>query len=382
MKLFTPTLLLLTTVLLSACGSNYKLVSFEKMRTPLNPIAHKGINEYTPVVHLEYAEQPLREQEAYNREVQRRTESYKSAMIRYENTNAIERVTQGLVQPELILPDPPVIPYMMNKHELESKIVIDGMQRSQGNGLIVNLYLEGFSYRKVTISDTVKKSVTDGVQKIDSVFSATAEVAHPVRLSVVAPNGDTFNDPVLTSRNYKNLKSQNYASRHQAENKIYELIQNQEKTIVYDHIQTVNQLLNSQFGTKLMPYTVNLYQFQSDKHDYSDLESANVTAQIGFKQLHENPNKAYENLAQAYGIWQSALNGHSSHKKARINDEIKQGLLINLYATAIYTDNWNDAMKYAVLLENTKLKGPSNREFFRLKSIHDDLKKRYDVIRQ
>jgi|SRR5690554_5985514 len=382
MKLLIGTLLILVSIFISGCGSSYKLVSFEKMRTPLNPIAHKGVNEYTAIAHLEYAQQPLLEQQYYNNEVQKRTEDYKLALKRFNEATVIERITQGLVMPELILPNPPIMPYMVNKSELERKIVIDGMQRSQGNGLLVNVYLEGFTYRKVVINDTVKKTVKDGVQKIDSIYSSSAEVVHPLRLKVVAPNGESFSDPIASSRNYKTLKTQNYGSRYQAENKIYELIYKEEQSIFNEHIVEVNQILNSQFGTKVMNYTVNLFQIKSDNHDYSDLEEADILAQTGFLQLHSNPNKAYENLSKSYAIWNSALNEHQSDKKARINDKVRQGLLINLFATSIYTDNWADAMKYSVLLDNTKLNSQTNGEFIRLKNIHNDLKKRYDAVRQ
>lgn len=383
MKLLIGTLSLFLILFISSCGSSYKATSFEKMRTPLNPIAHKGVNEYTAIAHLEYAQQPLLEQEYYNREVLKRKEDFRVALERYNNATVVERITQGLVQPELILPNPPIMPYMINKSELENMIKIDGMQKNQGSGLQVNIYLEGFDYRNIVINDTVKKTVKDGVQKIDSIFSSTAEVKHPLRLSVVAPTGESYNNQIESSRRYKKLSTQNYGARYQAENKIYELIQSQEQNIYKEHVVEINQVLNSQFGTKVMNYTVNLFQIDSNKdHDYSDLEEANILAQMGFKQLHSNPNKAYESLAQAYGIWKSALDEHQDYKKARINNKVKQGLLINLFATAIYTDNWIDAMKYSVHLDNMKLNGQTSSEFNRLKNIHNDLKKRYDAVRQ
>ncbi|HLV41461.1 MAG TPA: hypothetical protein VKY37_04220 [Brumimicrobium sp.] len=349
------------------------------MRTPINPIAHKGINEYTPIAHLEYAQQPLLEQEYYNREVEKRKEDYKQAVERYNNATIVERITQGLVKPELVLPEAPIIPYMINKSQVENMIKIEGMQKSNGNGLLVNFYFEGFNYSQVNVKDSLRKSVKDGVQSIDTVYSSSAEVRHPLRINVVAPNGESYGNQIATSREYKKLKTQNYASRNSAENKIYELIQKEEQSIYLKSIEEINLVLNNQFGTKLMSYTANLYQIKSDKHDYTDLEEASLLAQKGFKLLHANPNQAYEHLSQSYVIWKAALNEHQPDKKARINDKVKVGLLINLLTTAIYTDNWTDAIEYNIVLDNMKLGAQAATELMRLKTIQSDLKKRHDA---
>ncbi|PKR82128.1 hypothetical protein CW751_01970 [Brumimicrobium salinarum] len=383
MKLFFGITLIILLSLLYGCGPSYKAIQFEKMRTPINPIAHKGVNEYTPVAHLEYAQQPLREQEYYVQEVKKRKQEYQQALDRYNNASIVERVTQGLVEPTLILPEAPVIPYMINTAEFESRIKIDGMKRSEGNGLKVNIYFEGFQYDNIRLEDTIKTRNKNGVQVTDSIFSASTRVRHPLRIKVVAPNGESYRNNIPASRSYKQLQTQKFTSRYKAENKLYEMIQNEEQNLYKTHATDINGTLNSQFGTQLMQYTVNLYQKETDKnHNYSDLEEANILAQIGFKELHNNPNKAYENLTQAYGIWKSALSEHESYKKARINDKVRQGILINLLATATYTDNWEDAMKYSTLLDNSKLTAQTTTEFQRLKKIHRDLKSRYDALRQ
>ena len=381
MKLILGTSLLFVFLLLSSCSSSYKMINFEKMRTPLNPIAHKGVNEYTPIAHLEYAQQALLEEEYYNREVEKRKEDYKQALERYNNATVIERITRGLVPPELILPVAPILPYMINKSQVEAMVKIDGMQKSQGNGLLVNVYFEGFKYTEVQVKDSIKKTVKEGVQYIDTVYSSSAKVRHPLRLKVVAPNGESFSNQIDISREFKLLRTQNFASRYAAENKIYELIQKEEQNLHVKSIEEINRILNDQFGTKLVSYSANIFQVKSDKYDYSDLDEASLLAQKGFKLLQPDPNKAYEHLNQAYGIWKSALNEHQSDKKARINDKVKQGILINLLTTAIYTDNWTDALEYTILLDNMKLGAQASEEFKRLKTIQNDLKKRHDATK-
>src|SRR5690554_7518067 len=87
------------------------------------------------------------------------------------------------------------------------------MQKSTGNGLMVNVYVEDFQYSKLTINDTVKKSVKDGVEQIDSIYSASAEVFQPLRLKVVAPNGESYSNQITTSRKPKKISTQNFYTR-------------------------------------------------------------------------------------------------------------------------------------------------------------------------
>lgn len=382
MKLLFYVIILSAAFLLPGCGVSYKTVDFEKMRTPLNPIAHKGVNEYTPIAHLEYAKQFFLAQDNYAQEVQTRKDEYMLALKRYNDATIVQRVTQGLVQPELHIPDAPVEPYMINKSQFESLIKIEGMQKSNGHGLLVNVYLEGFKYTDVIVKDSVVKSVKEGLHYMDTVYSSSAEVSHPIRLKVVAPNGESFENEIASSREKKKLKTQNYANRYSAENKMYELIQKEEQSLHTKSVEEVNQVLNDQFGTQVMKYTANLYQMKSDKHDYSDLHEASILAQKGFKLLHDNPNQAYEHLSQAYGIYKVALSEHQSDKKARINDKVKQGVLINLLTIAIYTDNWTDALEYTITLDNMKPGAQVAMELTRLKTLQNDLKKRHDAIMQ
>src|SRR5690554_8220376 len=102
------------------------------------------------------------------------------------------------------------MPYIINSAELENKINIEGMQKSTGNGLMVNVYVEDFQYRKLTINDTVKKSVKDGVEQIDSIYSTSAEVFQSLRLKIVALNGEYYCNEFTKNRNPKKITTTNF----------------------------------------------------------------------------------------------------------------------------------------------------------------------------
>ncbi|MEX2484372.1 MAG: hypothetical protein WED10_07430 [Brumimicrobium sp.] len=193
--------------------------------------------------------------------------------------------------------------------------------------------------------------------------------------------GSEYNEFVRETQQFKELKTGSYTDSITASREIRNKVDSEEKQIAFTNIDHVNNLLNSQFGTKDVHYTAKIFTFKSNKkNDYSDLDEASILAQHGFKTLNTDPNSAYEKLNQAYNIWTDALNQHSSDRKARINDKVKKGVLLNLIATSIYTDNWEGALRYITALENMKTKSSETAELNRLRQIYNDLKTRYDAL--
>ncbi|MEX2484373.1 MAG: hypothetical protein WED10_07435 [Brumimicrobium sp.] len=140
MKTFFTLLGLSALFIFTGCGTKYQTVSFEKKRTPLNPIAHKGVVNYNPNVVLSYAENALIEKEEYEAEVEKIKTQYEKAVEKYNNANPAERITQGLTQPQLVLPPQPELPYIYNEKDLSSRIKIEGMERGTQNALDINVF--------------------------------------------------------------------------------------------------------------------------------------------------------------------------------------------------------------------------------------------------
>jgi len=382
MKLLKPFLYVLIIAVSASCGVKFNTISFNKKRTPLNRIAHNGIVNYHPIIHIKYAKEPLREQEEYQREVGKRKKEYKTAMRRFNNATIAERISQGLTKPQLIFPvKPPEPPYLYNQTTIANKIKIQGMKEGATNALEINVYLNGFDKKGVDVVKSTRKKEKNGVEVVDTVYNGQAKVRHDLSLLVKAPNGEKYSNELQETKQYQSIKTVAKTSKDEVERDLEDEIESKEKSIVYDNINIVNRVLNSQFGTQIVKYTVKLFTIDSDKdHDYSDLRKANIDAQVGFKLLNSEPNKAYKKLGSSFQTWKTALAEYSDYKDARINDKVKQGLLINLFATSIYTDNWSGAIQYMTELENMKLKASTNAELARLKGIYNDLKKRYEVL--
>ena len=303
-------------------------------------------------------------------------------MRRFNNATIAERISQGLTKPQLIFPvKPPEPPYLYNQTTIANKIKIQGMKEGATNALEINVYLNGFDKKGVDVVKSTRKKEKNGVEVVDTVYNGQAKVRHDLSLLVKAPNGEKYSNELQETKQYQSIKTVAKTSKDEVERDLEDEIESKEKSIVYDNINIVNRVLNSQFGTQIVKYTVKLFTIDSDKdHDYSDLRKANIDAQVGFKLLNSEPNKAYKKLGSSFQTWKTALAEYSDYKDARINDKVKQGLLINLFATSIYTDNWSGAIQYMTELENMKLKASTNAELARLKGIYNDLKKRYEVL--
>lgn len=381
MKLKT---LLYTTALaglLYSCGTQYQSITFDKKRTPLNPIAHKGVIHYNTNVVLTYAEEARQAQTEYETTVLRNKQQYQEALEKYNNATPAERVLQGLTKPELILPPEPELPYLHDENALAQKLKIEGMTRGTQNALNVTAFYTGYSISNKKVEKTTKKRKKDGVEYVDTVYVGQAQVKNPVRLHVEAAGSPEYNQMVSETVSPQQLKTSAFTDSLTASKNLASQIEKAEKSLPNSHITPINRLLDSQFGTKDVRYNVKLFKYKSNKkHDYTDLDNAVIQAQMGFKLLNSEPNKAYEKLAKAYDIWTAALKEHSSYRKARINDKVKQGILVNLFALSIFTDNWDGALKYMTELDNMKLKSAYAAEFNRLKGIYNDLKKRYDAL--
>ncbi|MDX1653303.1 MAG: hypothetical protein R3277_12470, partial [Brumimicrobium sp.] len=267
--------------------------------------------------------------------------------------------------------------------DLENRINIEGMNKGDVNPLEINITYNGYNVERVKVVKDKKKRKVDGVEYVDTVYYGRADVKHPLMLYARSPIGSDYAIQVPQTDNFKTLKTSDYSDSAAARKNIVSRIEEEEKTIGITNLEHVNRLLNSQFGTQDIQYFVNIYTFEStSKNDYSDLQEASLSAQLGLKLLNTDPNSAYEKLNKAYSIWSDALNEYSPGKKARINDKVKKGILLNLTAVSIFTENWEGALKHITELENMKLSSAEKGELNRLRGIYRDLKSRYDALAQ
>jgi hypothetical protein len=379
-------LLSLVAVFLFSCGTPIQTVSFNYKRTPLNPIAyHQGVTTFKPQVELTYAQNAEMERELYEQEVARLRKVYEDSLVIYNNTPLAQRIVLGMKPPTFVMPVPPTMPYMYDAADLASKISIDGMTRGENNPLLINVFLEGYQVGKIDKNVKTKKRKQNEIEYIDTTYSYSAKVKHEARLYAQVMNGTAaeYNHYVPATQNFKTISGKAFKDTLNAYDDIIATIKAEEQKIAYDNITHINVLLNSEFGTSEMKYSAQLHAPKSSKkRDLSDLDDAIVQARMGFEYLSSDPNKGVDYMNKAIGIWESAMREYSGSKKARISPDVLKAILKNAATVAIYTNNWEFALKYMNQLKGMKLKSSDQGHLSALNARYTDLKKRYDALQK
>ena len=374
----------LVVFLIVSCGTPLQTVTFKYKRTPLNPIAyHQGVVTYNPKVELTYALSAQNERDLYELEVARRRQVYEDSLILFNNTPLAERIIKGMKQPVFIMPTPPQMPYMYDAADVASKIKIDGMSRGDSNALIIYVYLEGYQIGSIDKKINTKKKKENEVEYIDTTFNYIGNVKHEIRLYAQVQNGTDaeYNAYVPNTQKYSKLNGKAFKDTLNAYDDVIKKIKAKEQTIVYDNVNHINNLLNSEFGTSDVQYSALLHAPKStSKRDLSDLDDAILQARMGFEYLSSDPNKGLEYMTKAILIWESALKEYSGSKKARISPIVAKAILKNATAAAIYTNNWEYSLMYMNKLRSMKLSSSDQSHLNSLNNQFNDLKKRYDAL--
>lgn len=364
----------------TSCGTIENSVSFKNKRTPLNPIAYNGIRNYTVTTKLSYMEEANRQRAAFQAKVDELKEQYEKELKEYNQTPLIERVALGMKKPVLVLPRAPKLPYEYSTEELSSKIAIEGLNKGTENALQVTLDFKGFEVQDPKKNIITKKRKKDEIEYVDTTFNYSVNVKHPVVVNVEAPSGETFQRTVSKTASWKSIKGTASADTSKAFNNLLNKIDNEEKQIALTNTTHVNNLLNSEFGTTDVRYSVTLYTYKSNKKkDYSDLDQAMNLAEYGLKTVNENPNKAIEEMNKAFLIYQDAIKEYDQGYSKRMNDKVARGVLQNIIVVSLFTQNWEAAEKAVIRLDRLNPKGSELRSFNHLKRLLKDLKARYKV---
>lgn len=372
-------------MLLTSCGTPIQTVSFNYKRTPLNPIAyHQGVTTFKPSVELSYAQNAQMDRELYDQEVSRLRKTYEDSLTAYNNTPLAQRIVLGLKPPTFVMPQPPTMPYMYDANDLASKIKIDGMTRGEDNPLLINVFFEGYQVGGIDKQLKTKKRKQNEVEYIDTTYNYTAKVKHEARLYAQVANGTSaeYNQYVPATQSYKTISGKAFKDTLNAYDDIIKTIKAEEQKIAFDNITHINAMLNSEFGTSDMRYSAQLHAPKSSKkRDLSDLNEAIVQARMGFDYLSSEPNKGLEYMNKALAIWENAMKEYSGSKKARISPDVMKAILKNATEAAIFTHNWEFALRYMNQLKTMKLKSLDNAQLNVLNNQYQDLKKRYDALK-
>ena len=365
-----------------SCKTISTTVSFENKRTPLNPLAHRGVDQYNPAVVLTYREEVEQQKSEHQAEVNKITAQYEADLAEFQSKSIAERELLGLTPPKLRLPEEPAFPYLYNEEELAKKIAIEGMEKGNQNALEIYVQYEPLEFDTPKLNTNTRKRKKDEVEYVDTLYSYSVRIKQPVSIYAVSPLGDEYLEYVSPTTNWSNVRGASVKDSVEAFDHLLGTIEAREKRIGHDHIQHVNNDLNSQFGTVNLSYRVTLYSRKpSNKYNYDDLDQAKTHAERGLHLLLKNKNQGIEELNKAYVIWTEAAKEHNRSGKGRINHKVMRGILKNLIIASIFTENWDAVDHFIREIEKMKLSGSDKREVRYLKNKYNDLKARYDALK-
>lgn len=379
MKSFTLGLLFISVII--SCRTIEKTVVFDNKRTPINPIAHKGYNYYQLFLDHRYNEAYQDELSEYQKEVERLTTEYNEAMAKYNSYNVVERKLRQIKHPALVLPDEPKKPHQIDDKTFLENIIIEGMSKGERNALQIHIKLNGYEWKNPRKNVHTKKMKDEGEEeKVDTTYSFTASVRHPVETHISTPEGESVELAVDRTFSWSNFTGEKAKDTSKAYSNLLNSIEAGERQIPNNMSKHVNQFLNSELGTVDVRYKVTLYSFKSNnRKDYSDLDQALFHAEEGLRALNTDRNKGIESLNKAIVMWEQAANEYRQNLGKRIDEKEMKALLLNLLTAATFTQNWEAGNDYILEMQSLKLKRSERANFNRIRTTYKDLKERYKV---
>jgi hypothetical protein len=205
-------------------------------------------------------------------------------------------------------------------------------------------------------------------------------------MKILQPDGKYIIDEAFApSMNYATFKSKSFLT--QAELDAYWLTQKkadivsiQEKVIV-DNLKMINEQINNSYG--YMPQTrYASVAFVDAKAKYEDLKEALVAAKSGYAVIGQTAtfNQGAESLNAAIAKWENALKeSNLKSKKARVNENVTEALLMNLCEAYVWLNNFTKAQETIFKLQTFKLSAKERRLVAGTEAFLNEQKKRSEA---
>ena len=386
-KKITLSLFLLLSFYAVAQNIDYSNVKVDYIRLPLKPVS-KDIVNYQPLIIADYL-QKIEQQKAENQAASAKAETdYQQALkqywakrnqdsLFYENSlNVWFRLTpqQQAVTPRPQMPSSTVpIKAIPNELILEktfnldllasTHIKLEGFSKLPEKALIIQMNLSGFEKDEAK-STTQKKQIkrADGKTIDSTVFVYQFNYRHIIKLKIIQPDGKFLTDEAYgPSLGFSTYTSKFFANQVDLDNywrtaQASEIGSIQEK-IVVDHLKSINEMLNNDYGYVPQSRGV-IIGYVNEKKLYDDFKDALNNAKNAYAIIAKKDTKAQgeEYLRKAIATWEAAMKeSNPSNKKARIDEDVTECLLKNLAEAYVWLNDFTKAQEYLTQLDAFKL---------------------------
>jgi hypothetical protein len=387
MKKITSILLLL--LAFSANGQNidYVTTKVDYIRLPLKPV-NKDVNNYQVLIVADYLSK-IEQQKAEYQNVSAKAETdYQLALKQYWEKRKLDSLSfenslnvwfRLTPQQQAVTPRPQMPPSQFPSKTIISEpltdktfntdllastnIKLEGFSKLPEKALIIQLNLTGFEKDEAK-STAQKKQIkrADGKTVDSTVYVNQFNYRHIIKMKIIQPDGKFIMDeaygPSLgfsayTSKFFANQTDlDNYWKTAQANE-----IGNIQEKIVMDNLKSINEMINSDFG--FVPQTRSVVVgYVNEKKMYNDFKDALNNAKNGYAVIGKKETAAQgeEYLRKAVATWETAMKeSNPSNKKARIDEDVTECLLMNLSEANVWLNDFTKAQEYLTKLDAFKL---------------------------
>lgn len=387
---------------------DYANVKADYIRLPLTPLK-KDVKNYQVLVLADYLQKNEQLKATYQASAKAADAEYAAASKKYWETrkqdslnvenqlNVWFRLTpaqQSVTPKPTFIPQPapvktpvvePLYDKVFNTDLLASQnIKLEGFNRLPEKAVIIQLNLAGFEYQEPVLT-TQKKSIKGADGKYTDVpyYLYQFNYRHVIKMKILGPDGKyVLDESFAPSMNYASFRSKEFATQAEldtywATQKTAEIVAAQDKVVI-DNLRQINEQLNNNYG--FVPQTRYVQVAYVDaKSKYEDLKDALVSAKSGYASISQpgTYQQGVDQLNAAILKWETALKeSNIKSKKARVNENVTEALLMNLGEAYIWLGNYSKSQEYIFRLQTFKLSAKEKRLVGSTESFMNDQKLR------
>lgn len=370
-------------------------ISITYLRLPLEKIVNNP-KTYAVEVEIPWVEKEKQKQEDYIADLARAEEEYKEALKAYEEKSTgkkvLEKVALGEGKPKKRLVVKPAEFPTIQPQTVAQQIQLDGYQREE-NGLKVKLFFED-----VIVSAPKDESFTKSEK---TYYKRHVDVKQQINYSVYDANGtEIYTNFVVSSsskgavtgsdNNSTNFSPLNHGkgiySKDIASSGFNKYVKKEWDAVFSNKFRThINELIalaieDINYHVGFTNTTINkpVFYGHGKKHDYTELVTAMRNAESAYAEILSNFDGFKANVQKSIDVWESAIKeADYENKKAKINAQIAQALMVNKILALTFMQEYDAATKMCNDIEILKdNKGKYRRASDRLREFIKEQKTR------
>jgi hypothetical protein len=389
---------------------DYVPVRVEYTRLPLAPLNAPQKNyqvimiaDYLQKIETQKADNQARALQAendYQAALKQYDEAVKKAQVQHDTElNVWFRLTpqQQAVMPKPVMPviAPPVkatvietVPEKVFNTDLLSStaIKLEGFNRLPQSPVIIQINLSGFENEEPKMITKTEKQKNAAGQQVDvTMYANQFNYRHILKVKILQPDGKYIMDELYApSTQMSSYTSKSFATPAELQtywntNKNTEMASLQEK-VVNNNLASFNELINNSYGYVKQVRNVNV-AYVDEKTGYDDLKDALASAKSGYGLIGSQNSftQGEAELRKAISKWEAALTeSNIKNKKARIDEDVTEALLMNLSEVYIWINDFSKAQEYISKISGFKISMKEKGIVRNSESFMLDQKKRFE----